>query len=128
MLLIFSRQLHIAVPTGHQENGVAGEFLGYGLDIAKEGLCLFIVSADTIVNDGAFIGRAGGILPKADRAQPIGLMKGTGYAIHVNIAAKKQGQNVLGHRITPLVKRERDLAILFPSASPFIPYPEIRVT
>ena len=84
------RQLDIAVAAAQQDNLLVRELAGYHLHIPAEGLLALVVRAHPIVQDGAAPTGEGGILAIGDGAHPIGLVKGPGHTVHVDVAAEEQ--------------------------------------
>ena len=90
MVPVAGGQLDIAVAAAQQQDGLVRKFFGHRPGVAQEGLVALVVRADPIVEDGAAVAGEGGIFAKGHRAHAIGLVKGPGHAVYVDIAAEEQ--------------------------------------
>ena len=99
LVLVLRGQLHIAVPAADDQDGLVRKLPGHLGHVLPEGGRVLVVRAHPVVDDGGAIGRAGGKLAIAHRAHPIGLMEGPGHAVHVDVAPKEQGLEVVFHRM-----------------------------
>ena len=82
-------QLDIAVATAQQQDGLPGELPGDRLHVPAEGGGVLVVRADPVVQDGAPVAGEGGIFAVGDAFDPIGLVKGPGHAVYVDVAAEE---------------------------------------
>ena len=90
MIPVAGGQLDIAVAAAQQQDGLVRKFFGHRPGVAQKGLVALVVRADPIVEDGAAVAGEGGIFAKGHRAHAIGLVKGPGHAVYVDVAAEEQ--------------------------------------
>ena len=89
--LQFGGQLDIAVPAAQQEDFFVRKLPGYRLCVPAEGRLALVVGAHPVVEDGGAVAGEGGIFAIGHAPYPIGLMKGPGHGVHVDVPAKEEG-------------------------------------
>ena len=108
-ILVLGGQLHIAVPAADDQHRLVGKLGGHVGHVFAEAGRVLIGGADPVVDDGRAVGGAGGELAKADRADAVGLVKGPGHAVDVDVPSKQQGLEAVFHVVAlPLFFRERE--------------------
>lgn len=90
LVLQVGAQLHIAVPAAQDDDGLVGELQGHLLYIGEEDGGVLIVGAGAVVDDGAEGTGEGVELAEGHALHPIGLVKGTGHTVNIDIAAEEQ--------------------------------------
>src|SRR5699024_9830660 len=90
LILAVGGQLHIAVPTAQEQNGLVRELLRDLLGVAAEGVGALVVRAYPVIKNGTAVAGEGGIFAIGDAPHPVGLVESPGYAVHVDVAAKQQ--------------------------------------
>ena len=90
LVLAVGSQLHIAVSAAQQDDLLVGELGGHGGGVAAEGVGALVVGAHPVVDDGTVMAGEGGVLAVGDALYPIGLVKGSCYAVYIDVAAKEQ--------------------------------------
>ena len=96
-ILVLSSQLHVAVAAADDQDGLVGKLPGHLGHVVAKGLRVLVLGADPVVDDIRAISGAGGELAKTDRLHAVGLVKGPGHAVHVDIPTEKQGLEGMFH-------------------------------
>ena len=94
------RHLYIVVSASQQNDSFIGKLLRHRLSIAAKGVQFLVIRAYPVVDDGAVKTRKGGIFAISDGTDSICLVKGTGHAVYVDVAAEHQRLEgkVVGHK------------------------------
>ena len=90
LVLAVGGQLDIAVAAAHDQDLLVRKLLAHLSYILAEGVGALVVGAHPVVDDGAAVAGEGGVAAIGNALDAVGLMEGTGHAVHVDIAAKQQ--------------------------------------
>ena len=93
----------IVVAAPDDQHGTVGVGVSVLHDVFAEGGRLLVLGADAVVDNIALIVRAGGELAKARGLDAVGLVKGAGHAVYVEVPAEKQGIEGLVHGTTSFI-------------------------
>ena len=102
----------IIIPAAQQQNGLARELGGNMPGMFQHLFGGGVVLADPVVNDGASVAGPRGIQPIGDGPDPIGLVKGPGHGIDIDIRPQKQGDKGL---VTEFHNGKASCALVFSS-------------
>ncbi len=100
LIPVAGRQLHIAVAAADDQHRLVRVLPGIAAHVLEERGPVLILGADPVVQNGALIAHAGGELAVGGGPDAVGLMKGPGHAVHVDIPAEQEGQEGCLHQFS----------------------------
>ena len=90
LVFIAGGQLHIAVSAADDQHRLVRQLGAHLVHMLKEHLVLFVFRTGAVVDDGAEGAGEGVELAVGNGLDAVGLVKGPGYAVYVDIAAEEQ--------------------------------------
>ena len=90
LVLQVGGQLHIAVAAADDQHRLARALGAHLLHVAQEGVRVLVVRAGAVVDDGAVRAGKRDIFAVGDGLDAVGLVKGPGDAVDVDVAAEEQ--------------------------------------
>ena len=95
---IFGNGGEVVVPAAQDKDLLGGKLLGHLGDAAQHHLRVVVVLPHPVVDDVAAVTGPRGVHTVGNGLHAIGLMKGPGHAVNINVGSQQQRDKIMFHR------------------------------